>query len=182
MPKLTQREVEEFLAERNHLARIATIRPDGAPSVVPVWFIHERDAILITPRKHSAFLANIRRDPRVAVTIDEDIGLYRKVLLEGAAKILHEVGEDRKWDDVYRRIACRYVDEAAADFYLSETRDQPRALIAIEFAASRVTTWRMPKPEEPYSGIWARRYYEPGSRMASRDYSAQAGSRIRGRR
>ena len=179
MPKLTQREIDDFLAERNHLARIATVRPDGAPSVVPVWFIHERGSILITPRKHSAFLANLRHDPRVAITVDEDLGLYRKVLAEGAAKILHEVGEDRKWDDIYRRIACRYIDESAADFYLSETRDQPRALIGLELATAKVTTWRMPNSDEPYSGIWASRYYEPESKMAAEGYKAETGSRIR---
>src|SRR5262249_15531497 len=111
MPKLSQIEIDDFLAERNHLARIATVRADGTPTVVPVWFTHERRHVLITPRKHSAFLATLRRQPRVAISIDEDVGLYRKVLLEGTATILHEVGEDRKWDDVYRRIACRYVDE-----------------------------------------------------------------------
>lgn len=180
MPKLSQIEIDDFLAERNHLARIATVRADGAPTVVPVWFIHERGHVLITPRKHSAFLANLRREPRVAITIDEDTGLYRKVLVEGVAKILHEVGEDRKWDDVYRRIACRYVDEAGADFYLSETRDQPRALIGVEFATAKVTTWRMPNADEPYSGIWARRYYDKGTKMASPSYAAPAtGSRIR---
>ncbi len=180
MPKLTHREIEDFLAERNHLARIATVRADGAPTVVPVWFIYERDSILITPRKHSAFLANIRREPRVAITVDEDTGLYRKVLVEGAARIFYEVGEDRKWDDIYRRIACRYVDESAADFYLSETRDQPRALIGVEFARAKVTTWRMPNPNEPYTGIWAKRYYEPGSKMASPNYAIPTGPRIRG--
>jgi len=179
MPKLSQIEIDDFLAERNHLARIATVAPNGAPSVVPVWFIYERGHVLITPRKHSAFLANLRREPRVAITIDEDTGVYRKVLVEGTAKILHEVGEDRKWHDVYRRIACRYVEEAAADFYLSETRDQPRALIGVECEKAKVTTWRMPTADEPYSGIWARRYYDTGTRMASPDYSGGTGSRIR---
>ena len=42
MPKLSQIEIDKFLAERNHLARIATVRADGAPTVVPVWFIYER--------------------------------------------------------------------------------------------------------------------------------------------
>jgi PPOX class probable F420-dependent enzyme len=179
MPKLSQIEIDNFLAERNHLARIATVRADGTPTVVPVWFIYEHGNVLITPRKHSAFLANIRHQPRVAITIDEDTGLYRKVLVEGIARILHEVGEDRKWDDVYRRIACRYVDEAAADFYLSETRDQPRALIGVEWAAAKITTWRMPNAEEPYTGIWAKRYYDTGTKMASADYAGATGSRFR---
>ena len=179
MPKLSQIETDDFLAERNHLARIATVRADGTPTVVPVWYIYEHGHVLITPRKHSAFLANIRRQPRVAITIDEDTGLYRKVLVEGTAKILHEVGEDRKWDDVYRRIACRYVDEAAADFYLSETHDQPRALIGVNYAAASITTWRMPNVDEPYSGIWAKRYYDAGTKMASPDYAVATGARLR---
>jgi PPOX class probable F420-dependent enzyme len=179
MPKLSQIEINDFLAERNHLARIATVHADGTPTVVPVWFIYEHDNVLITPRKHSAFLANIRREPRVAMTIDEDTGLYRKVLVEGIARILHEVGEDRKWDDVYRRIACRYVDDAAADFYLSETRDQPRALIGIKWTTAKITTWRMPKGDEPYTGIWAKRYYDAGTKMASPDYAGATGARLR---
>jgi PPOX class probable F420-dependent enzyme len=181
MPKLTDHEIEQFLAERGHLARIATVRTGGAPSVVPVWFIYEDGKVLITPRKHSEFLRNLRHEPRVAITIDEDANRYRKVIFEGAARILYEVGEDRKWDDVYRRIARRYIDEAAADYYLSETRDQPRALIAVERARAKVTTWRMPNDDEPYIGIWARRYYEPGSKMVATAprASAATGAKIK---
>lgn len=181
MPKLSEREMLDFLAEPGHLARIATVAADGAPGVVPVWFIHENGRVMITPRKHSAFLANLRREPRVAVTIDEEDGRYRKVLVEGRAEILFEVGEDRKWYDVYRRIACRYVDEASADYYLAETRDQPRALIGIDCARAKVTTWRMPSADEPYSGIWARRYYEPGSKMnaALAGASSATGAKLR---
>ena len=166
MPKLSDHEVAEFLAEHGHLARIATVGADGAPSVVPVWFIFEGGKVLITPRKHSAFFANLRREPRVAITIDEDQGRYRKVLFEGKAELLYEVGEDRRWDDIYRRIACRYIDEASADYYLAETKDQPRALIGVDRATAKVTTWRMPSEDEPYSGIWARRYYDTGTKMA----------------
>jgi PPOX class probable F420-dependent enzyme len=178
MPKLSDHEIAEFLGERGHLARIATVRADGAPSVVPVWFIFEGGKVLITPHKHSAFLENLRREPRVAITIDEDQGRYRKVLFEGKAEVLYEVGEDRRWDDVYRRIACRYIDEASADYYLAETRDQPRALIGVDRAKAKVTTWRMPTEDEPYSGIWARRYYEVGTRMA-KTATSTTGSKIK---
>jgi len=167
MPKLSDDEIAEFLGERGHLARIATVRADGSPSVVPVWFIFEGGKVLITPRKHSAFLANLQREPRVAITIDEDQGRYRKVLFEGSAEVLYEVGEDRQWDAVYRRIACRYIDAASADYYLNETKDQPRALIGVDRAKAKVTTWRMPTENEPYSGIWARRYYDAGTKMAN---------------
>lgn len=178
MPKLSDYEIAEFLGERGHLARIATVRGDGSPSVVPVWFIFEGGKVLITPRKHSEFLANLQREPRVAITIDEDQGRYRKVLFEGKAQMLYQVGDDHLWDDVYRRIACRYIDEAAADYYLTETRDQPRALIGVDRAKAKVTTWRMPTENEPYSGIWARRYYDSGTKMATTASSA-TGAKIR---
>lgn len=166
MPKLTENEVHAFLQERGHLARIATLQPDGSPSVVPVWFIYEEGKILITPRKHSAFYANVQRDPRVAITIDEEANRYRKVLVEGMAKILFTPGQDDHWRDIYRRLSCRYIDEQSADYYLSETIDQPRALIGVEVAKAKVTTWRMPTVDEPYTGIWHHRYYESGSKMA----------------
>ena len=179
MPKLSDQEMRAFLAERGHLARIATLSRSGAPSVVPVWFIFEHGKVLITPRKHSAFLANLRRDPRVAITIDEEAGSYRKVLFEGKADILYEVGQDRQWDDVYRRIACRYVDEASADYYLTETKDQPRALIGVDSTKAKITTWRMPSANEPYSGIWARRYYDPGPKMATTASSGATGTKLK---
>lgn len=166
MPKLTSTEINEFLQERGHLVRIATIGPNGAPSVVPVWFVYEGGKILITPRKYSAFYANIQRDPRVAITIDEDTGRYRKVLVEGAAEVLFTPGHDDTWRDIYRRISRRYIDDQSTDYYISETIDQPRALIGVELAKAKVTTWRMPKEGEPYSGIWHKRYYEAGSKMA----------------
>ncbi len=165
MPKMSQHEVDPFLAERGHLARIATVRSDGAPSVVPVWFIRESGKIFITPRRHSAFYANLRRDPRVAITIDEEAGSYRKVIVEGRPEILFEPGRDDEWRDLYRRIALRYVDEQSGDYYLSETLDQPRALIAVTLADAKITTWRMPLEGEPYTGIWATRYYVEGSKM-----------------
>lgn len=166
MPKLSQKEMQEFLAERGNMARLATLRADGAPSVVPVWFVFEGGRILITPRKYSAFYANVQRDPRVAITIDESAGSYRKVLVEGVAEILFKPGNDDRWRDIYRRITCRYVDDQSADYYLSETLDQPRALIGVDLSKAKVITWRMPAEGEPYTGIWHKRYYEPGSKMA----------------
>ena len=173
MPKLTQKEMEEFLEERGHLARVATVRPDGSPSVVPVWFRYEKGKIWITPRARSEFYANLQRDPRAAVTIDEDANVYRKVLVEGQVERVYGPGEDDRWRDLYRRIATRYIDEESADFYIQETIDQPRGLVALDLGTSKVTTWRMPREGEPYTGIWAKRYYVEGSKMRKQ---AESGS------
>lgn len=159
MPKLTADELDEFLAERGHILRIGTTDRDGYPSVLPIWFIRQGDDIVFTPRGRSAFLDDIRRDERVGLSIDEDALPYRKVTIRGTARIVHEPGRDDEWRDLYRQIAKRYVPDAAADAYVDGTSDQPRALIAVSLADSRVTTWRMPVGDEDPTSIWHPRYY-----------------------
>ena len=83
MPQLSAAEIDAFLDEPGHLLRLATIDDDGYPRVVPIWFIRQGDDLLFTPRGPSVFLANIRRDPRVGLSIDEDPLPYRKVTVRG---------------------------------------------------------------------------------------------------
>lgn len=168
MPALTTSEHDEFLAQPGILCRIATVTADGAPHVTPVWFIREGEDVFVTPRAQSSWLENVRREPRVALTIDEEAHPYRKVTLEGRARVVHELGEDDRWRDLYGRIATRYVPAESAEAYVRATIDQPRALLAISLADSRVRTWRMPVAGEEYSGIWHQRYYEPGSKLSTR--------------
>lgn len=168
MPKLTDDEQRDFLAEPGHLLRVATVDHDGMPRNVPVWFISEHGRIVFTPRVHSVFLANMLRDPRVGLTIDEEPLPYRKVTIQGDAELLHAPGEDDVWRDLYLEIASRYVPRTEAEAYVRNTIDQPRALlgVSLDTSISRVSTWRMPLDDEDPTGIWARRYYSDGTIMA----------------
>ena len=122
MPKLSVAERDVFLQERGHLARIATLQEDGSPSVVPVWFVYEDGKKSSSPRANTRLSgANIQQDARVAITVDEESGVYRKVLVEGKAEVLYPLGHDDEWRDIYRRITLRYVDETSGDYYLTET-------------------------------------------------------------
>ena len=159
MPKLLPHEVRAFLEEPGHLIRLATVDPDGAPSVVPIWFVFEDDRIWMTPRERSAWWGHVQRDQRVAAVVDEEPAPYRKVVLRGTVEIVHGLGQDDLWRDRYRRIAMRYVPEDAADAYLTSTHDEPRALLALDCDPASVTTWRMPVAGEDPKGIWAARYY-----------------------
>lgn len=167
MPPLKPAERDTFLDQPGILCRVATVQPSGAPHVTPIWYIYSDGAIYITPRSESSWLENIRREPRVALTIDEEAHPYRKVTIEGEARIVHDLGEDDAWRDLYRDIAKRYVPPEAAEAYVRATTDQPRALIAIPLAGAKVGTWRMPLQGEAYTGIWHKRYYVPGSAMAA---------------
>ena len=165
MPQLTPEERTTFLNEPGVLMRIATVREDGRPLVTPIWFLHEDEAIYFTPREKSEWFACLRRDPRVALCIDEQPHPYRKVLLDGEAELVFDVGSDAQWRDLYRRIARRYVPEAAAEAYIQNTIDQPRGLYRLTLAGAEVRTWRMPVEGEPAEGIWHQRYYLPGTKF-----------------
>ena len=165
MPKLTDEEFSAFLSEPGVLMRVGVVREDGRPLVTPIWFIHEEDAIWFTPREKSEWFACLRRDPRVALCIDEQPHPYRKVVVEGEAELVHDIGEDDVWRDRYRRIAERYVPADAAAAYLQNTIEQPRGLYRTALQAAKVTSWRMPVEGEAPEGIWATRYYVPGTKF-----------------
>lgn len=88
--------------------------------------------------------------------------------MQGTAELLHDVGHDDAWRDTYRSIARRYVDDAGAEAYIQATIDQPRALFGVPLAGAKVSSWRMPVAGEQGTGIWARRYYLEGTKMAAK--------------
>lgn len=166
MPGLTREEVDDFLDGRGVLMRIATVDASGDPHVTPIWFVYEEGRIWFTPREHSAWREHILGHPRIAVTIDEEAAPYRKVIVEGEAELVHELGDDDIWRDRYRRISERYTSPEGADAYVTNTIDQPRALMALTLDRCQVTTWRMPHRGESRTGIWHRRYYGEGTKYA----------------
>jgi PPOX class probable F420-dependent enzyme len=161
VPKLTDHDLEVFLTEPGHLARIATTDADGMPRVLPLWFVLHDGAICFTPRQPAVIWHNIVRDPRVGICIDDEAAPYRKIVVQGVAEVLHQPGEDDAWRPLYRQIAKRYQRDDWADAYVDGTSDQPRALCAVRLDAptTRVQTWRMPVAGEDPSGIWHSRYY-----------------------
>jgi nitroimidazol reductase NimA-like FMN-containing flavoprotein (pyridoxamine 5'-phosphate oxidase superfamily) len=62
-------ELTSFLGEQ-HTCRLATTGPDG-PHVAPVWFVWDGQALWVYSLTRSQRWANVTRDPRVAVVIDD---------------------------------------------------------------------------------------------------------------
>jgi PPOX class probable F420-dependent enzyme len=165
VPVLSNTEQTEFLAERGIVMRVSVVREDGSPLVTPIWFLHEDDAIYFTPRERSEWFTCLRRDPRVALCIDDQQLPYRKVIVEGTAELVYDIGHDDEWRDLYRRIAKRYVADDEAEAYVQNTIDQPRGLFRTVLAEARLKTWRMPLPGEAPEGIWHQRYYQPNTKF-----------------
>ena len=161
MPGLTTDELHAFLEEPGHLLRLGTHGVDGLPRVVPIWFIHRDGALWFTPRARSAWLDDLRADPGVCATIDETAPPMRKLVARGHAELVHDLGDDDTWRDLYRSIACRYTPERFADAYIADTIDEPRALYRLVLSEATQATWRMPVPErgENPLAVWGAQYY-----------------------
>ena len=87
--------------ESARVARLATIRPDGSPRVVPICFALEGDRLYTAvdekPKRtrQLARLADIERDPRVEVVIDhydDDWTQLWWVRLRGRASVIERDG------------------------------------------------------------------------------------------
>jgi PPOX class probable F420-dependent enzyme len=97
------------LLERPNYAHIATLLPDGGPHSVPVWIDVEGPdelAILTSPGSRKA--RNVKRDPRVAISITDVDRPYASVLVRGHVTEL--IDGDRAWD-IIDRIARKYTGQ-----------------------------------------------------------------------
>lgn len=114
MQMMTVEERRAFLAEGHKTAKLATVRKDGRPHVVPVWFVLDGDDLVFTTWHTAVKAANMRRDPRVSICVDEEHPPFAFVQIEGTAAIAEEAGDLLLWAT---RIAERYMGPALAEAY-----------------------------------------------------------------
>jgi PPOX class probable F420-dependent enzyme len=81
------RERAESRLRSNLIAWLTTVRPDGQPVTVPVWFLlRDDETILLYTRPEKQKLRNLAANPRVSFVLDvTDIG-RNVVRLEGTAR------------------------------------------------------------------------------------------------
>ena len=68
-------------------ARLAYTWTDGTPRVVPIWFHWTGEELVLGTPSTAPKLKALRRDPKVALTIDEDKFPPRVLLIRGTARL-----------------------------------------------------------------------------------------------
>ncbi|MBE7532640.1 MAG: PPOX class F420-dependent oxidoreductase [Ardenticatenaceae bacterium] len=114
MEKMTTAEACAFLSHGMRTGKLATVRADGRPHVVPVWFLLDGDELVFTTWHTSVKAAHLQRDGRIALCVDNENLPYDFVLVEGTATISEDVDDLRLWAT---KIAARYMGEAQAEAY-----------------------------------------------------------------
>ncbi len=82
-------EIDSFL-ERPWAARLACVRPDGTPHVVPVWHQWDGKNIYVLAWPDSHWANYITTNPSVSITIDEPWTPHRRVSIRGNAQLLED--------------------------------------------------------------------------------------------
>jgi len=72
------------------IAWLTTVRSDGQPQSVPVWFFWDGEKFLVYSQPGRQKLRNIERDPRVDLNLNSNAQGGDMVRVEGVAEILED--------------------------------------------------------------------------------------------
>ena len=122
MPASLDDRSRELLTAKN-FAHVATIGRDGAPHVAVSWVSVDGDDVLLNSSEGRVWPENLRRDPRVVVTVVNLEDPYEYVAVTGRAEVGIE-GADEHID----LLAMKYVDE---DVYPFRQPGEQRLLVRV---------------------------------------------------
>ena len=77
-----QPEVKALLSRPN-FAHLSTLMPDGSPTSTPVWIALEGDRIVTCTGEGSLKARNLRRDPRLSLSVIDFHDPYEEVQIRG---------------------------------------------------------------------------------------------------
>jgi PPOX class probable F420-dependent enzyme len=112
MPPMTPDEARQFLTEGTRTGKLATVRADGRPHVAPIWFVLDGDDVVFTTGAGTVKGKALARDPRVAMTVDDQAPPFSFVIVEGTATLSTDLDDLLHWAT---KIGARYMGEAQAE-------------------------------------------------------------------
>jgi PPOX class probable F420-dependent enzyme len=101
--------IERFL-ELEPIVWLSTVRPDGTPHIVPIWFWWDGEALLVFSKPDAQKVRNLRARPSAMLALGEADEDFDIGLLEGRAEIL-----DRSANEILPpEYVAKYADRMAA--------------------------------------------------------------------
>jgi PPOX class probable F420-dependent enzyme len=90
---------------------LSTVRPDGCPHLIPIWFLWDGERIIIFSKPEASKVANLRRHPQVMLAVGDPEHDFDVQLIEGIAVPLEASTADvitpeheRKYGELMARI------------------------------------------------------------------------------
>ncbi len=139
---LSTREMSAFL-KGPWTARLACLRPDGSPHVIPVWQEWDGEGFTILAWEGSQWADFVRANPSVSLTVDEPWPPLRRVTARGRAEPLAIPAESPQLEGLVQRFAARYLGQA------ERSRTAGRVSSAFRIQVDHLVGWQgLPTPGE----------------------------------
>jgi PPOX class probable F420-dependent enzyme len=103
---------EDLLNKKVAFASLATIMPNGQPQVTPVWFDYDGKNLIFNSARGRQKDLNVRRDPRVAMTIIDPENPYRYLEVRGRVTDITQEGADNQ----INKLAKKYLGKDVYPF------------------------------------------------------------------
>ena len=138
---MTDAELWSFI-ESQKTVQLATIGPDGAPHLVPLWFAIEDAAIVLETFTKSQKVKNLVRDPR-ATLLFEDGDVYntlRGASIRGKVELVSEV---ERVHDLHMQVLTRNTPEIPREVLEEATKSMAhkKTAILLRPADCKVASW-----------------------------------------
>ncbi len=124
MPAALSEGVKKLFSGPN-FAHLATLMPDGSPQVTPVWVDIDVDRILVNTAEGRVKPRNVRRDPRVAISIHNQDNPYSSAYIRGRVVEITNEGAEEHID----KLAKKYLGQ---DSYPYRQPGERRVILVIE--------------------------------------------------
>jgi PPOX class probable F420-dependent enzyme len=114
MEKMTETQWRRFVSTGTRTGKAAIVRANGGTHVTPIWFVLDGDDVVFTTSSRSLKGKALRRDPRLAICVDEEEPPYAYVMIQGEATLSEDPAELLKWATV---LGGRYMGADRAEEY-----------------------------------------------------------------
>ena len=91
------------LLSRPNFAHLATLMPDGSPNTTPVWIGVRDDRLLIGTGESSLKVRNLRRDPRLSLSVVDFHDPYEEVQIRGHVVEFRDDSQFEIMDEISRK-------------------------------------------------------------------------------
>jgi PPOX class probable F420-dependent enzyme len=100
------------LLEKQAFGNLSTLMSDGSPQVTPVWVDYDGKYVRFNSAKGRVKDKNIRRDPRVAIALQDPANPYRYLEIRGKVVEITEAGAD----DHINKLSKKYLGKDVYPF------------------------------------------------------------------
>ena len=100
------------LFEKQAFGNLGTLMKDGSPQVTPVWVDYDGKYVRFNSAKGRVKDNNIRRDPRVSISLQDPANPYRYLEIRGRVVEVTESGADEH----INKLSQKYLGKAVYPF------------------------------------------------------------------